>query len=158
MATAATIDWFETRTYEALAGVTRMRRALSDAHHLSRILPIEFATACVLRRLVAVFDHRWLSTLSADQAQQFSPHFAELHSKLNQVQDLLEAGGHSRSLIHRPFLRELARTRERVGDVLESMYLGLDEGFRQLVTECSKEVQGRRPRRDWRSSLASMRD
>ena len=158
MATATTLDQFEARTYDALAGVTRVRRELRRAHAQGRFLFLEATTAWSLRRLLAALNHRWLAKVSTDEAKQMCPYLAKLHSLLNQALQLAEEKGLSRKLIHRGFFAQLVIARDRVGDVLESVHLGLNDELRDLVDECSKEVLQRKSRRDWRSSLAALRD
>src|SRR5262249_39569346 len=142
----------------ALAGVIRVRRELQRARAQGRSLFLEARAAWFLRRLLAALSNRWLSQISTEQAKQICPDLEKLHGLLNQALQLGEQKGIATHLIHRRFFTDFVNARDRVGDVLESLHLGLNDDFRVLISECSQEFLERKRRRDWRSSLAAMRD
>src|SRR5262245_6280321 len=89
-AAAVTLDRFEARTYDALAGVIRVRRALLG-HSL---LFITGPVAClVLKRFEALVNNEWLAALNRDQAEVAARLLGPLHARLNQVLELADARG-----------------------------------------------------------------
>ena len=158
MAAAATLDRFEARTHDALAGVTRVCRAVRDAGAHGQLLVSEVLTSFLLRRLLGLLTHQWLVTLSSEDAEVAARHLGELYQKLGQLIQLGDMKGLSTARVHRPFFRQAMNVRDQVGDLLESIHLGLNDELRQLIAECMTGVKDRRDRPDWRSSLAAMRD
>jgi hypothetical protein len=158
-AQATTIDRFEARTYEALAGVTRVRHAFRNAGVHGQLVVIEGITSFLLHRLLAPTTSQWLAALSHEQAEVAVRGLSELHEKLGQLLQLGEKRAATRAWFHAWFFRDAARAQQRVGELLESLYLGMNDDFRQLVDDCRAHLKGRSgTRRDWRSSLAGMRD
>jgi hypothetical protein len=159
MATATTLDHFEARTHDALAGVLRVRRQLRRARARARLLAFEIVTGFALRRLMAALNHRgWIAQLSADEARTLALTLTRLYGVLGQALQLGEERELARRRMHRHFFKEVTQARDRIGDVLETLHLSLNDDFQTLVDSCSKEILGRQGRRDWRSSLAAMRD
>jgi hypothetical protein len=155
-AAAATLDQFEARTYDALAGVTRVRRALRDH---GRILLSETVAYWVLHRFMATLSNEWLAALAPDKAEEAARWLGELHTRLSQVIELAESRGITTNRLHRRYFRGFGAVNDRVGDVLESLHLALNEDFRTLIGACADELKDRPGRRrDWRSSLAALRD
>jgi len=154
MTATATMDTVEARTHDALAGITRVRRALRDH---SRLLTFGLYGAVILRRFAATLSQEWLSALSQEEAKAAAQHLDELHRLLSQVLSLADGKGLTKQWPHRYYFAQFAEVNDRVDDVLENLHLALNEDFRRLVGQCADELKDR-PRRDWRSSLASMRD
>lgn len=152
---AATLDQFEARTHDALAGVTRVRRALRDH---SRVLVMEAYCYYMFRRFLAILNRPSLNSISDAQARELASHLSEFDNRLTQLLELAEAKGLTRQRIHSSFFRAVGSVKDRVGDVLESLHIGLNEDFNQLIDESIKELRRRPGHRDWRSSLAAMRD
>lgn len=152
---AATLDQFEARTHDALAGVTRVRRALRDH---GQLVVIEAYCYCLFRRFLVALNRPWLRSISLDDAREAARHLSEFHALLAQVMDLADAKGLTHQRIHSSFFRTAGVVKDRVGDVLESLHMCLNEDFRQLIGESIKELSERPGRRDWRSSFAAMRD
>jgi hypothetical protein len=152
---AATLDQFEARTYDALAGVTRVRRALQQH---GRILLNEAVASWLLQRFVATLNNEWLATLEPDKAEEAARHLGELHGKLNQVIELAETKGLTNQWFHSGYFRGFGAVNDRISDVLESLHLALNEDFKPLLGVCADELKNRPGRRGWRSSLAALRD
>jgi len=150
-----TLDRFEARTYDALAGVTRVRRALRD-HGLL------FATgafaALLLKRFEALISNEWLASLRPDEAETAARVLGPLHARLSQVLELAEAQGLTHHWLHRRGFEVYRAVNDRVADVLESLHLALNEDFKPLIGVCADELKDRPGRRNWRSSLAALRD
>lgn len=159
-ASVTTVDRFEARTTDALAGVTRLGLSLKMARYKGELLAFEMLSTWLVRRVVATFHDRWLSNLTAEQARTVTPRLAELYQTLDKSLQLADLHGFIPKRIHRHFLESLAQARDRIGDVVESLYLGGNEDFNELLRECVDEIKKHRggPRRDWRSALAAMRD
>jgi hypothetical protein len=144
----------QSEAHDALAGVTRMRRALRDHGHL---LAFGLYGAVILRRFAATLSKDWLAALGSEEAEVAVRHLGELHRLLSQVISLGEDQGLTRQWPYKYYFAEYADVNDRVDDVLENLHLALNEDFRRLVGRCADQLKDR-PRRDWRSSLAAMRD
>ena len=160
-ASVATIDRFEARTAEALAGVTRVRLSLRVTRYKGALLFYEVLSMWLVRRVLAALNDRWLANVTPQQAQELAPRLAELYSTMNQTLRIAEEkAGLMPKRIHRPFLRSQSKACDRIGDVLESLYLAGNEDFNTMVAECVDEIRRHRGGRcqHWRSALAAMRD
>jgi hypothetical protein len=159
-ASVTTIDRFEARTTDALAGVTRVRLSLLVTRYKGELLLYEVLSSWLVSRVVAAFHDRWLANLTPEQARDVTPRLAELYRVLSQALRIAEKHGFTPKRIHRPFLASLTKARDRIGDVLESLYLAGNDDFNAVIAECIDEIRKHRGgrRRDWRSALAAVRD
>ena len=152
---AVTLDRFEARTYEALAGVTRDRRALLGH---SVLFAVGAFSTLLLKRCEALVSNEWLASLRIDEAETAARVLGTLHARLSQVLELAEAKGLTHHWLHRRGFQVYRAVNDRVADVLESLHLALNEDFRPLIGVCAEELKDRPGRRNWRSSLAALRD
>lgn len=56
------------------------------------------------------------------------------------------------------FMRDIRRGHEHVVDVLEGLYLALDDDFRELVNQAIGDLRTKRAGGDWRTALAALPD
>src|SRR5436309_2409388 len=85
-----TLDQFEARTYDALAGVTRVRRAL---RHHGRVLLAETVARLILQRFMAALSNEWLAAMDPDKSEETGRRLSELRDKLTQVIQIGDAKG-----------------------------------------------------------------
>lgn len=159
MASAATFDELETRTYWALAETGRARRAVREAQFRGTWCVYASLLTFFLRRLVSNVTATELRTFDTERAQGLIENLQKLHSMLNEMLGLAEQERLSQGQLCGRLFRTIQNDTARLGDVLESYYLSLDPDFQRMVKDAIGQLKPKQGRpSDWKSSLAAMQD